>query len=100
MPVRTPPDRSHPSQHWTRPAGGPMACAASVLTRATSGFESPFPSGCTRFVRTMTNRSLSGSIHNEVPVNPKCPNAVGESPSPLHWLCTLQPSVRMLPGTS
>ena len=49
----------------------PMACAASVLMRARSGFASPLPSGCTRFVNTTEKRSLSGSIHSAVPVNPR-----------------------------
>ena len=58
------------------------AVAATVATRARSGVTSPFPSGCTRFDRKMTNMPVDGSIQIDVPVKPVCPNDPTGSSSP------------------
>src|SRR5947209_17597365 len=50
------------------------AAATAVATFERKAIAFPFPRGCTAFVSRMMYECVVGSIHNDVPVNPVCPN--------------------------
>src|SRR4029453_14486 len=74
---------------------------ASCSARRTSCMPSPSRVGCTRLVRITTYKSLVGSIHSDVPVNPVWPIALADILEPHDDVGSIvsQPSARELPGT-
>src|SRR5262245_53651184 len=62
---------------------------------------SSVPPPQTRFVNSTKYRSRTGSIHNDVPVKPTCPNARADIRAPHDEVGSIvsHPSARELPGT-
>ena len=72
----------------------------SATSRRTSRMALFSRVGCTRLVSRMIKSSRVGSIQTEVPVNPVCPNEVGDNklPAELPFEGVSQPRARLLPS--
>ena len=75
--TRVVPARLQPPRVFQRSCR-PHLAVRVVVTAPNSGFTTPLPSGCRRVARSTMNRSRSGSIHMEVPVNPPWPMAASD----------------------
>src|SRR6267154_5418758 len=61
-------------------SGNAAATAVATFERNPTAF--PLPRGCTALVSKIMYVFVVGSIHNDVPVNPVCPNEPTGSRSP------------------